>query len=186
MVSADMGSDARTGGSFKAILLGSIVDIGSSALVAALIVAVIAAAAQNTMPGATPEDLQDLIADSVPLMLVVILTGGACSFAGAYVAARLAPCAPAIHSLAVGLLGVALPVAFTDQIPPRWAHATATVLIIGLSLLAGRLAGPRRREPELAVVAPRRPPPPLPVFTRPAQPPPPPPVPPVPSDVTVA
>ena len=181
---ANMGEDKAKCSSFRAIAVGSLVDIAGTIMVSAITGAVIVAAASNRFPGAAAEDIQELVADSFPLMLMAIIAGGACSFAGAYVAARLAPCAEVVHAFAVGLLGIALPTAFTDQTPPHWAQASATVLVLGLSLLAGRVAGPRAHAPDLRVKGPVRLPPPLPVAVRPT-PPPPPPTPPLPCDVSV-
>jgi uncharacterized membrane protein YfcA len=103
-------------------------------------------------------------------MMAFVISGAACSFVGAYVAARIAPDSPSVHALAVGLLGIAVPAACGQQIPARWAQVVSTVLIIALSLLAARIARPRSRRIEPFERSPA--PPPLPPLPTPPAPPP--------------
>jgi len=157
-------------GSLKAILIGSVVDQGGSWMVGSFVGAVLSVVLGGSMPGASAEDLRDFVAESAPLTMAFVVTGAACSFVGAYVAARLAPSAASAHALAVGLLGIVIPSAWLDELPPRWAQIASTVLIIALSLLAARIVrqGERRAGPPARPPAPPRfAPPPV-----PAQPPP--------------
>jgi hypothetical protein len=128
----------------KALLAGSAVGIAGSIFAGSFAAGMIGSMVENTVSGASSEDIYDAVFNSVPLMLAMIATGAAFCFTGAYVAARMAPSAPEIHALAAGLLGVALLMAYVEEVPPRWAHAAGTAVVIGVSLLAGKVAGNRK------------------------------------------
>lgn len=136
-----MNYEGKSGDSIKAVLFGTAVDIGSTWLIASLAASVIQAAAIADSSVSSPDDLRQFIAESHYLLLFFAVTGALCSFIGAYLAAKIAPSAPIMHALCVGLLGIIIPLAVFYEIPPKWVYSLSALLIISFSMLAGYLAG---------------------------------------------
>ncbi len=120
----------------KAILIGTLVEIGGSILVGVIAIAL----------GV------DLHTPSLPVLAASTGIGFGLTFLGGFVAARLARTAELMNSGIVGAIVVALGVSFLSFSPnPMWLDVTALLLTIPVAMLGGHLA--RGKGEKVAIVS---------------------------------
>jgi hypothetical protein len=127
----------RHGVSVKAIALGVAVCIGGS-----LVFSLAASIALGIAAGGRPS--ARVVAETVTRFLWVnLLVGLALTFFGGLVAGRMAADREALHGAVVGLIALALNLAFAGG-EPVWFKAVSWTLLVPLAILGG-LAAKRRK-----------------------------------------
>lgn len=122
----------------RAVLIGSLVDIGGTFLVGSLLIAAVATATGAT----TPEDLARTLDGSPTLQLATLAVGLLMTLLGAYVAARLAPEAERLHAFAVGVISTLIgfsSVFASPESSPFWAQAAGLILTVPAAFAGGEI-----------------------------------------------
>ncbi|MGH7771248.1 MAG: hypothetical protein ACREQA_03345 [Candidatus Binatia bacterium] len=134
--------------SMKAVLLGTLVDIGGTGLasvVIATIVGVILA-----LLGVSEAEVDARLIQSYAFLIGGLIVGLGFTFLGGLVAARLAKAAKIMHSSAVGVIGLLLALVFYSPMDfgayPLWYRLTALILMIPIATLGGYIAEKTREE----------------------------------------
>lgn len=130
----------------------SILAVVGGGLVCGIVVFAVEAISSRVFPlpsGVDPTDPEVVRAAVAQLppgaFLFVLLAWFLGPFAGAWVAARLAPGSPLVHGMVVAGLVVASAVANMLMLPhPSWMWVAGPVVILGAGWLGARLARPAR------------------------------------------
>ena len=135
----------------KAVLLGTLVDIGGTALASiaiGTIVGVILA-----LLGVSETEVDARLIQSYTFLIGSLIIGLGFTFLGGLVAARLAKAAKMMHSSAVGVIGLLLALVFYGPMDfgsyPLWYSLTAFILMIPIATFGGYVA--KREEEEASV-----------------------------------
>jgi hypothetical protein len=127
--------------SAKAVLLGALVDFGSSLAVGfvAGFIWVIALAAQ----GVPADEMIDDPPDGLPVIIPSLVLGFGATVLGGYVAGRIAKQAEVLHGGIVGAIGI--PLGFVSALVspaelPLWFHIVSFVGIVPVGMTGGFLA----------------------------------------------
>lgn len=126
------------GVNFRAVFVGTVVDVTGSIIVGGAILAV----AAMSIGATTPEQLTAALQSSVGLQLLAVTVGLLFVVFGAYVAARIARQAEMANAFVVGLLSTALSflVVFAEpESSPFWSQAASLVLTIPAAFLGGQI-----------------------------------------------
>lgn len=122
----------------RAVLIGSLVDIGGTFLAGSLLVAGVATAAGAT----TPEQLAQALDGSATLQLATLVLGLVMTALGAYAAARLAPGTERLHAFAVGVISTLIgftSVFASPETSPFWAQAAGLMLTVPAAFAGGEI-----------------------------------------------
>lgn len=134
-------SELRT----RAVLIGSLVDIGGTFIAGSLLIAAVATATGAT----TPEQLARTLDAAPSLQLATLALGLLMTLVGAYVAARLAPGAERMHAFAVGVISTLIgfsSVFASPESSPFWSQAAGLILTVPAAFAGGEIRRAQARQ----------------------------------------
>lgn len=128
--------------SLKAVILGVLVDVGTTlaiGVVAGVVLAVVFVA-----QGRTPDEINAMGQDPIILVPSFVI-GLACTVFGGFVAGRVAGRSETLHGGLVGLLGALIGIPFMQSYP-LWYNVACLVAVVPFAALGGYLATFRRTD----------------------------------------
>ena len=126
--------------SAKALFLGLLADVFVTTVGGAL--AVIGVTVVLTLAGAQQTLQEPTFLASLPLLIIEMVFGPACTVLGAYVTATLAPTEKLRHALGMGFLSVLtslVMMAFSPRQGPIWSYVASCLLLMPAALCGGYL-----------------------------------------------
>lgn len=129
----------------RAVLIGSLVDVGGSILVGGTIFALIGAISGAS----TPEQFTALLDGSMPLQLLSLVLGLLFTAIGGYVAARMVRGSERVQAFGVGAVStvIGFTVVFASpESSPFWLQAASLILTIPAAFVGGEVRRATMRE----------------------------------------
>jgi ABC-type multidrug transport system permease subunit len=130
----------------KAVIIGTLVDIGSSiafGVAIGIVVGIIYASSNGSMEG-----FEEYSVTNVTLLTTYLIVGLACVSLGGYVAGKIAKENETVNALAVGVIAILLGILFTSYYPV-WFNAASFALILPFAYFGGILSS-RAKQPNEA------------------------------------
>lgn len=134
---------SRNDWKIRAVLLGSLVNIGGSMVIGMLFLGI--AMVSLAAAGAPRGDLSDRMMRSVGGLLVLTAIGTAFTVLGGYIAARISKTRQMLHALATGIPYLLIGFMMGRGSTPLWSDALSYALLFPAAALGGHWARARTR-----------------------------------------